>query len=124
MTAEQLGNILLTQGLIDASAIDDPEGYDECRTLNHLAAVIPDLKAAFQTEAQANLTNQSRLEIARKACASLSSSQIIVIAIDDEGRFQLVTYGDTHLTCKVAAVLGEAALEAVKKEVEFYEVRG
>ena len=50
MTAEQLGNILVSVNIVDAAAIDDPEGYDDCRTLRHLETIIADLKAEFVAE--------------------------------------------------------------------------
>jgi len=70
------------------------------------------------------MTDQERINVAKMTCAALASSQIIIIAIDDEGCFQLVTYGDTHDACRCAYVLGEAAIRAVKDTVLFHEMRG
>ena len=62
MTPERLGNMLASLNIIDGAAIDDPEGYDECRTLGHLAEIIPELQAAFDEKNPALITAKLEVE--------------------------------------------------------------
>ena len=50
MTAEQLGEILVNRGIIEAAAVDDPEGYDDERTLRNIEAIIPEIEKGFLVE--------------------------------------------------------------------------
>ncbi len=42
-----------------------------------------------------------------------NKSTVIIIAIDDEGQAQIVTYGKTRKLCDVAATLGQKAWEGI-----------
>jgi hypothetical protein len=52
-------------------------------------------------------------EIARR----WNQEQVIVLALDGEGRLQLVTYGRTRKLCDCAWALGQEAFEAIQARI-------
>lgn len=55
-------------------------------------------------------------EIARKWGNGIQ--QVIIIALDDKGRYVTATYGETPVLCACADALGKAAIAGVVKHIE------
>lgn len=57
-------------------------------------------------------------EIARKWNGK---KQVIIIAIDNDGRIDMATYGETKQLCTVAKVLGDIGLDAINKFIQMVD---
>ena len=62
MTPERLGNMLASLNIIDGAAINDPDGYDGCLTMGHIAEIIPDLEAEFDENNPALIAAKREVE--------------------------------------------------------------
>jgi len=58
-------------------------------------------------------------EIARK----WGKEQVMIIAIDGDGRLEMATFGQTKELCGCCKVLGDAAFEAIERKIEDAEQR-